>query len=165
MKKFIISALLATIAVPANAETPDVSIVSEIQREVNLKLTFQAERDGQDVWNTPLISGRGDCEDFALLKQKMLIEAGWDPEDLKIIIVYRKVDGRMNYEGHTVLYIKSINTILDSSIDGDPKKNIAPEDYKAFLQKNGFSFFCVVKDTSKKRYTLASDRCSDENLY
>jgi predicted transglutaminase-like cysteine proteinase len=39
----------------------------------------------EDVWALPT-SGKGDCEDFALLKRKMLIERGWPASALSIAI-------------------------------------------------------------------------------
>lgn len=152
----IIAALMAT---SASAEAPTLDLVTEIQREVNLKLQFQFERNKKDVWRTPPIHGKGDCEDFALLKRKLLIDRGWPEEDIFLIIVYKKQDNKRDYEGHVVLYLKSLHTVLDSSIDGNPKKNVRPEKYKEFLEKNNFTLFCVVKDFSNKTYQFASDRC------
>ena len=37
----------------------------------------------EDVWTLPT-SGRGDCEDFALLKRKLLIQRGWPASALSI---------------------------------------------------------------------------------
>jgi predicted transglutaminase-like cysteine proteinase len=39
----------------------------------------------EDVWALPA-SGKGDCEDFALLKRQMLIERGWPASALSITI-------------------------------------------------------------------------------
>lgn len=39
----------------------------------------------EDVWTLPT-SGKGDCEDFALLKRKMLIERGWPASALSIAV-------------------------------------------------------------------------------
>lgn len=106
-KKLSALALAAAVMVsPANAN-PSVDLVQDVQREVNLKLRWLPERDGRDVWVTPLISGRGDCEDYALLKRKMLIDSGWDETDLHLLIVYRTSQATGDREGHVVLYIKS----------------------------------------------------------
>jgi predicted transglutaminase-like cysteine proteinase len=44
------------------------------------------EQYGQaDVWALPT-SGRGDCEDFALLKRKLLVQRGWPPSALSIVV-------------------------------------------------------------------------------
>lgn len=48
-------------------------------------------------WSYPNAKG-GDCEDFVLLKRKMLIERGWSPADLLVTVV-REWDGA----GHAVL--------------------------------------------------------------
>jgi predicted transglutaminase-like cysteine proteinase len=50
-----------------------------------------------DFWTYPS-SGKGDCEDYVLLKRRMLIERGW-PESTLLITVVRDENG----EGHAVL--------------------------------------------------------------
>ncbi|RKE84850.1 transglutaminase-like cysteine peptidase [Rhizobium sp. AG855] len=44
----------------------------------------------------------GDCEDFALLKRKMLIDRGFDPTDLLITVVLQP-----SGEGHAVLTVRT----------------------------------------------------------
>jgi predicted transglutaminase-like cysteine proteinase len=46
--------------------------------------------------------GYGDCEDYVLLKRRMLMEAGWPREALLITVVRDK-----NGDGHAVLTVKS----------------------------------------------------------
>jgi hypothetical protein len=46
---------------------------------VNRLIKYQAEPEGQDVWQRPsdtLQLGHGDCEDYAILKYALLAEAG-----------------------------------------------------------------------------------------
>jgi predicted transglutaminase-like cysteine proteinase len=50
-----------------------------------------------EVWAYPT-AGKGDCEDYVLLKRRMLIERGW-PESTLLITVVRDENG----EGHAVL--------------------------------------------------------------
>lgn len=52
-------------------------------------------------WSYPS-DGYGDCEDYVLLKRKMLIEAGW-PREALLITVVRDKKG----DGHAVLTVKS----------------------------------------------------------
>jgi predicted transglutaminase-like cysteine proteinase len=53
-----------------------------------------------EKWTYP-DNGRGDCEDYVLLKRRKLIELGWPPESLLITIVWSK------NEGHTVLLART----------------------------------------------------------
>lgn len=53
-----------------------------------------------EVWFYP--TTRGDCEDYVLLKQRILLENGWPPSSLLITVV-RKPDG----EGHAVLTVRT----------------------------------------------------------
>ncbi len=54
-----------------------------------------------EKWSYPT-DGYGDCEDYVLLKRKMLIEAGWPREALLITVVRDK-----RGDGHAVLTIKT----------------------------------------------------------
>ena len=52
-------------------------------------------------WNYP-DDGYGDCEDYVLLKRRMLMQAGWPREALLITVVRDKKN-----EGHAVLTVKT----------------------------------------------------------
>lgn len=52
-------------------------------------------------WNYP-DDGKGDCEDYVLLKRRMLMRAGWPREALLITVVREK-----NGDGHAVLTVKT----------------------------------------------------------
>jgi len=52
-----------------------------------------------EKWSLPT-DGYGDCEDYALLKRKMLTDAGW-PREALLMTVVRDRDG----EGHAVLTV------------------------------------------------------------
>jgi predicted transglutaminase-like cysteine proteinase len=54
-----------------------------------------------DRWNYP-DDGYGDCEDYVLLKRRMLVQAGWPREALLITVVREK-----NGDGHAVLTVKT----------------------------------------------------------
>ncbi len=55
----------------------------------------------EDVWALPT-SGKGDCEDFAMLKRKMLIERGWPASALSI-----SVGATAQGEAHAVLLVST----------------------------------------------------------
>jgi predicted transglutaminase-like cysteine proteinase len=65
-------------------------------------------------WSYP-DDGYGDCEDYVLLKRRMLIAAGWPREALLITVVRDKKD-----EGHAVLTVKTDkgDFILDNQNEG-----------------------------------------------
>lgn len=72
----------------------------EVNAQVNAAISELAdiEHHGrEDVWSIPT-DGRGDCEDFALLKRKLLIQRGWPSSTLLITVV-----GTPSGEGHAVL--------------------------------------------------------------
>ena len=55
----------------------------------------------EEKWSLPT-DGYGDCEDYVLLKRKVLIDAGW-PREALLITVVRDNKG----EGHAVLTVKT----------------------------------------------------------
>lgn len=66
-----------------------------------------------DYWQTPEETerlGRGDCEDYALLKAKKLLLAGANQEAMRLLIVEPRHDPKSR---HAVL---AVNTIVDSGI-------------------------------------------------
>lgn len=70
---------------------------------VNAAIAPATDRElfGRDeVWSFPI--GRGDCEDYVLLKRRMLIDAGW-PASALLITVVRRSTG----EGHAVLTVRT----------------------------------------------------------
>jgi predicted transglutaminase-like cysteine proteinase len=75
-----------------------------VNRWVNERITPMADIDHwgvSDRWSLPT-DGYGDCEDYVLLKRKMLIDAGLPRESLLITVVRDKKG-----EGHAVLTVKS----------------------------------------------------------
>lgn len=66
-----------------------------------------------DYWTLPK-NGKGDCEDYALLKRNLLIQAGWPASALLITVVR---DEKM--EGHAVLTARTGkgDYILDNKTD------------------------------------------------
>jgi predicted transglutaminase-like cysteine proteinase len=54
-----------------------------------------------EKWSYP-DTGRGDCEDYVLLKRRKLIQAGWPREALLITVVRER-----NGDGHAVLTVKT----------------------------------------------------------
>ncbi|MFT4161158.1 transglutaminase-like cysteine peptidase [Shinella zoogloeoides] len=88
------------------------SVVREINARVNRDITPMTDKElyGKDeLWAYP--DNAGDCEDFVLLKRRMLMQKGFAAGDLLITVV-RKPDG----EGHAVLTLRTAqgDYILDN---------------------------------------------------
>jgi predicted transglutaminase-like cysteine proteinase len=91
------------------------SVVRSVNATVNRTITPMTDKEiyGKDeVWAYPTTAG--DCEDFALLKRRMLIQRGFSAADLLMTVV-RKPDG----EGHAVLTLRTNDGdfILDNLSD------------------------------------------------
>jgi predicted transglutaminase-like cysteine proteinase len=79
------------------------NVIRQINAKVNhdiMPMTDQEIFGRDEVWAYP--KDVGDCEDFALLKRKLLIDAGFSPADVLMTVV-RKTDG----EGHAVLTVRT----------------------------------------------------------
>ena len=75
-----------------------------INRWVNDNVTPMTDLEHWGVvekWSYP-DDGYGDCEDYVLLKRRMLTEAGWPREALLVTVVREK-----NGNGHAVLTVKT----------------------------------------------------------
>jgi predicted transglutaminase-like cysteine proteinase len=96
--------------------TPErLSELDEINRWVNRAIqpaTDQEIYGVSELWTYP--TDRGDCEDYALLKQKMLMARGW-PKSSLLLTVVRDEKG----EGHAVLTARTAqgDFVLDNKVD------------------------------------------------
>ena len=91
------------------------SELDEVNRGVNhvIAPATDAEIYGvSEYWTVPV--DRGDCEDYALLKQQLLLARGW-PMSALLLTVVRDEKG----EGHAVLTARTVqgDFILDNKVD------------------------------------------------
>ncbi len=78
--------------------------ISQINVQVNKSIDPITDQDQWgviDQWDFPN-QGRGDCEDYALLKRKKLIESGF-PKSALLLTVVKEQNG----DGHSVLTLKT----------------------------------------------------------
>lgn len=78
--------------------------ISRINAEVNRSIEPVTDMDQWgliDRWDLP-VDGKGDCEDYALLKRQKLVAAGF-PRAALLLTVVKQADG----EGHSVLTLKT----------------------------------------------------------
>ena len=88
------------------------SIADRINRDVNARVTYKSDLEQFDTPEYWTMAGKyGDCEDYALLKRKMLIDAGYDRDKIHLCTCF--VDGA----GHCVLLVETDrgNYILDNN--------------------------------------------------
>jgi predicted transglutaminase-like cysteine proteinase len=79
----------------------DLTLINRWANETIRPLTDLDHWGVVERWSYP-DDGYGDCEDYVLLKRRMLMEAGW-PRQALLITVVRDVKG----EGHAVLTVKT----------------------------------------------------------
>ena len=95
--------------------TPErLSELDEVNRLVNAAVQPVTDLEAygvEEYWTLP--TNRGDCEDYALLKRKLLIQRGW-PQSALLLTVVRDELG----EGHAVLTARTAqgDFVLDNKI-------------------------------------------------
>jgi predicted transglutaminase-like cysteine proteinase len=102
-----------------------------------------------DQWDYPT-DGKGDCEDYALLKRKMLMEEGFPRQALLITVVKEK-----NGDGHAVLTIKTDHGdyVLDNLNDDVRPWTVAPYRFvKRQSQENQNVWVALGAPTSDPLY-------------
>ena len=65
------------------------AVLRQVTQHVNSTITEVSDLEQygrEDVWTLPT-SGKGDCEDFALLKRKLLADSGWPTSTLLVTAV------------------------------------------------------------------------------
>ncbi|WP_321502774.1 transglutaminase-like cysteine peptidase [Breoghania sp.] len=87
----------------------------KVNAEINRRIRPVSDMDlyhREEVWTYPV--NAGDCEDFALLKRKVLIKLGWPASSLLMTVV-RDIDG----SGHAVLTVRTDrgDLVLDNQIE------------------------------------------------
>jgi predicted transglutaminase-like cysteine proteinase len=101
-----------TIALTAQAWRKIVDVNLHVNRTVK-PLTDMEHWGVADRWNFP-DDGFGDCEDYQLLKRKLLVEAGFPRRALRMTVVLDELN-----EGHAVLMVRTDrgDYILDNKRD------------------------------------------------
>ncbi|MDB5569244.1 MAG: Transglutaminase family protein cysteine peptidase [Hyphomicrobiales bacterium] len=91
--------------------------ISQVNRWVNANVEARADQEQWGVvdrWDYPT-NGKGDCEDYVLLKRRLLIDEGF-PQQALLVTVVKDERG----DGHAVLTVKTNQgeLILDNLRDG-----------------------------------------------
>jgi predicted transglutaminase-like cysteine proteinase len=79
----------------------DLKAVNDRVNQAIEPVTDQDNYGVAEYWAYPT-NGKGDCEDYVLLKRKLLIDAGW-PRSALLVTVVRDKKG----DGHAVLMVKT----------------------------------------------------------
>jgi len=119
-------------------------VARKINRRVNFAITpvTDIQNYGKtDYWALPR-RGRGDCEDIALEKYLMLLDAGVDARDLSIAIA---LDGRRQNHAVLVLHHSSGDLVLDNLTS-----RIRP------LQRAGYRFLAIQARDDKRTWDAAT---------
>ena len=133
--------------------------VGLVNRAVNLAITAktdEAQWGVEDYWNSPfetLGSGRGDCEDYAIVKYVALREAGLSRADVKVVILRN----RFPNEDHAVAAVRVDEEwlILDNrwlTLVDDTMIRATPE---FLLDEDGMHRFVPSQNTAPRHNVAA----------
>ena len=88
----------------------EITKAKRINDSINDQITYKGERRPRDHWQKPeetMELGTGDCEDFAILKMHLLLEAGFSEKNVWVERVY--IDDEHGTDGHMVCVLKKWN--------------------------------------------------------
>lgn len=92
-KTLLITTVLTSSIYPSSIKTP-----TDLGNWMSKTLSYQAEKDGEDYWQTPeetVKKKTADCEDFGILAKYVLTDLGYKP--YLIILV-----NRLTNKGHAI---------------------------------------------------------------
>lgn len=127
-------------------------VADRINRRVNRTVSQLSDPENYgvaDYWTLPT-NGNGDCEDFVLLKYKLLLDAGVDSRDLAIAVV---LDGAG--ENHAVLVLRhsSGDLVLDSL-----SSRILP------WNQTGYTYLAMQSGDNKTQWEVVINQPRDSNV-
>jgi len=138
-------------------EGTDMDLLRKVNKQVNEAITYLSDIENYGVENhaiaePPLRKPKGmpmgkygDCEDFALTKEKRLRESGWPPHQMRTVTV--RVPNRPTL--HAVLLVETDKgTLVLDSYDN----MIIPQQK---LERRGWEF--AIRSGGKKEKTATSD--------
>lgn len=127
-------------------------LARRINARVNRTVTPLSDPENFGVaeyWTLP-VNGSGDCEDYALEKYRLLLEAGIDGRDLRIAVVLDR-----NGDNHVVLVLRhpSGDLVLDSLTDRILAWN-----------RTGYRFLAMQYGTETALWEVVAERSRRESL-
>lgn len=115
-----------------NAGPAGLAILDSVNRSVNRAIRPATDKEifgVNEYWTIP--GSAGDCEDYAILKRRILIKRGWPPSALLLTVVRDE-----NGEGHAVLTARTLqgDFVLDNKVDEVKLWNETP--YKFVMRQS-----------------------------
>ena len=111
--------------------TNSYKLAERINSDVNASVTYKTDLEQFDTPEFWAMAGKfGDCEDYALLKRKLLLEQGWPSDKLGLCVCYMP-DG----QGHCVLWVDTDkgSFILDNNYAFPVKPSELPYKWESML--------------------------------
>lgn len=132
-------------ATKAKLTTAKLAELDKLNRKVNAQVTPVTDQELyglEEFWTYPT-DNKGDCEDYVLLKRKLLMEAGW-PRQALLITVVRDLKG----DGHAVLTVATDR--------GDYALDNQADDIKPWFE-TGYTFVKRQSQIDPNQWVLLGD--------
>lgn len=128
----------------AGSATSIRDVMERVNRHVNRSIIYVADQDAHGVpdhWALPsetLAMGRGDCEDYALLKMALLAASGVEAVDMSLVVVR---DGRRGaFHAVVAVHVRETFYILDNVTDAVLRDTQIPHYQPVLLLSDGRGF-------------------------
>ncbi|MHA1529523.1 MAG: transglutaminase-like cysteine peptidase [Alphaproteobacteria bacterium] len=133
-------------------QTDLLELAVKINRRVNRSVSQLSDPENYgvaDYWTLPA-NGNGDCEDFALQKYKLLLDAGADSRDLSIAVVLDRQG-----DNHAVLVLRhsSGDLVLDSLT-----RRVRP------WNQTGYTYLAMQSGDDKTQWEVVMNQPRDSNI-
>ena len=127
-------------------------LAHKINRQVNNSVSPLSDPENYgvaDYWSLPT-NGNGDCEDYVLLKFKLLLDAGVDSRDMSIAVV---LDRKGNNHAVLVLRHSSGDLVLDSLT-----RSVRP------WNQTGYTYLAMQGGENKTQWEVVMNQPLDSNV-
>lgn len=125
------------------------NLLKQVNHYYNQEITYTNEPQGVDYWQSPketIESGKGDCEDYAIVKWQALLDNGIPESDMHFMEGKHKLLNEMHVT--LMVFIDNKAYYLDNTSDNINESMIS-EETSFTINRNGFNIY--IKDLPEAR--------------
>jgi len=102
---------------PVDLDVTHMRQLNEVNMDVNDTYAYGMDLAGHDTWDYPK-DNYADCEDFALVKRKRLMDMGWPTSALLLTLAQARGEDMAQWKYHVTLTVRTLqgDYVLDDQI-------------------------------------------------